>query len=378
MQRRTGCPIAVFLMVLFVRSTHAGTHAPALQVDAKAALLLDADSGQVLYDQNGTGRIAPASLTKLMTVYLAFDALRGGTVRLDEQVSASQQASKMGGSQVFLQTGDRVSVEKLLQGVAIVSGNDATIALAEHIAGFPAAFVARMNAKASELGLSDTQFQNPHGLPAENQYSTARDMARLALHLIQDHPAALQLHSMKNFEYNGIRQQNRNHLLGKDPRVDGLKTGWLEGAGYHIVLTGKEGERRLIAVVLGARNERSRHEIALGLLNYGFKNFHNVYFFRPGDRVKNLPVWKGAEDLLAISVKRPGTVTVRNGAPEPTLTYQLPEKLIAPISEGQKVGEAVITAEGQEIARADLVAMNAVPPGGWMKWILHTLRLPFN
>ena len=313
-----------------------------------------------------------------MTVYLAFDALRGGTVRLDEQVSASQQASKMGGSQVFLQTGDRVSVEKLLQGVAIVSGNDATIALAEHIAGFPAAFVARMNAKASELGLSDTQFQNPHGLPAENQYSTARDMARLALHLIQDHPAALQLHSMKNFEYNGIRQQNRNHLLGKDPRVDGLKTGWLEGAGYHIVLTGKEGERRLIAVVLGARNERSRHEIALGLLNYGFKNFHNVYFFRPGDRVKNLPVWKGAEDLLAISVKRPGTVTVRNGAPEPTLTYQLPEKLIAPISEGQKVGEAVITAEGQEIARADLVAMNAVPPGGWMKWILHTLRLPFN
>ena len=378
MQRWRGWLIAVLLMVLVVRSTHAGTQAPVLQVDAKAALLLDADSGQVLFDQNATVRIVPASLTKLMTVYLAYDALRGGTVRLDEQVSVSQQASKMGGSQVFLQTGDRVSFEKILQGVAIVSGNDATIALAEHMAGFPAAFVARMNAKASELGLSDTQFQNPHGLSAENQYSTARDMARLALYLIQDHPAAVQLHSMKNFEYNGIRQQNRNLLLGKDPRVDGLKTGWLEEAGYHIVLSGKEGERRLIVTVLGARNERSRHEIALRLLNYGFKNFHNVYFFRPGDRVKNLPVWKGAEDLLAISAKRPGIVTVRNGVPEPTLAYQLPEKLIAPISEGQKVGEAVITAEGQETARVDLVAMNAVPRGGLMTWILHSVLLLFN
>jgi D-alanyl-D-alanine carboxypeptidase (penicillin-binding protein 5/6) len=365
-------------MALTVRSAQAGTLAPALQVDAKAALLLDADSGQVLFDQNATVRIVPASLTKLMTVYVAYDALRGGTVRLDEQVSVTQQASKMGGSQVFLRAGDRVSVEKLLQGVAIVSGNDATVALAEHIAGFPAAFVARMNAKASELGLGDTRFQNPHGLPAENQYSTARDMARLTLALIQDHPAALQLHSMKHFEYNGIRQQNRNLLLGKDPRVDGLKTGWLEEAGYHIVLTGKEAERRLIVAVLGARNERSRHEIALRLLNYGFKNFHNVVFFRPGDRVKNLPVWKGTEDLLAISVNRPGIVTVRNGAPEPTLTYQLPEKLIAPFAEGQKVGEAVITAEGQEVARLDLVAMNAVPRGGWMRWMLHSVLLLFN
>jgi D-alanyl-D-alanine carboxypeptidase (penicillin-binding protein 5/6) len=313
-----------------------------------------------------------------MTVYLAYDALREGTVRLDEQVSVTQQASKMGGSQVFLQTGDRVSVEKLLQGVAIVSGNDATIALAEHIAGLPAAFVARMNTKASELGLGDTRFQNPHGLPAENQYSTAHDMARLALFLIQDHPAALQLHAMKHFEYNGIRQQNRNLLLGKDPRVDGLKTGWLEEAGYHIVLTGKERERRLIAAVLGARNERTRHEIALRLLNYGFKNFHNVSFFRPGDRVRNLPVWKGTEDLLAISPKRSGIVTVKNGAPEPALTYQLPEKLVAPISEGQKVGDAVITTEGQEITRVDLVAMHAVPPAGWMKWILHSFLLFFN
>ncbi len=365
-------------MVLSVCSTHAATQAPVLQVDAKAAVLLDADSGQVLYDQNGAMRIAPASLTKLMTVYLAYDTLRAGTVRLDEEVSVSQQASKMGGSQVFLKTGDRVSVEKLLQGVAIVSGNDATIALAEHLAGFPAAFVTRMNTKASELGLGDTRFQNPHGLSADNQYSTARDMARLALHLIHDHPAALELHSMKNFEYNKIRQRNRNLLLGKDPRVDGLKTGWLEEAGYHIVLTGKEGERRLIVVVLGARNERSRHEIAVRLLNYGFKNFHNVVFFRPGDRVKNLPVWKGAEDLLAISAKRPGIVTVRNGAPEPTLAYQLPEKVIAPISEGQKIGEAVITAQDGEVTRTDLVAMSAVPRGGLMRWMLHSFLLLFN
>jgi D-alanyl-D-alanine carboxypeptidase (penicillin-binding protein 5/6) len=284
----------------------------------------------------------------------------------------------MGGSQVFLKTGDRVSFEKLLQGVAVVSGNDATIALVEHLAGFPAAFVTRMNAKASELGLGDTQFQNPHGLSAENQYSTARDTARLALHLIQDHPAALQLHSMKTFEYNGIRQQNRNLLLGKDPRVDGLKTGWLEEAGYHIVLTGKERERRLIVVVLGARNERSRHEIAVRLLNYGFKNFHNVVFFRPGDRVKNLPVWKGTEDLLSVGARGQGIVTVKNGVPDPTIALELPEKVIAPISEGQKIGEAVITAHGGEVTRVDLVALQSVPRGGLMRWILHSFLLLFN
>ncbi|MCH7896293.1 MAG: D-alanyl-D-alanine carboxypeptidase family protein [candidate division NC10 bacterium] len=378
MRRRKGRTVVLSLMVFFVLSTRPGAQASGPQVDAKAAVLLDVASEQILFEQSPTIRVAPASLTKLMTVYLAYDALRRGTVRLDDRVSVSQQASKMGGSQIFLRAGDRISFRGLLQGVAIASGNDATIAIAEHLAGFRAAFVAQMNGKADTLGLSDTRFQNPHGLPAKNQYTTAHDIALLALHLIQDHPAALQLHSIKTFEYNGIKQHNRNRLLWKDRRVDGLKTGWLKEAGFHIVATAREGERRLIAVVLGVRSERTREEIALRLLNYGFNNFHNVQFFNRGDRVKNLPVWKATEDYVGVVAKGPGVVAVKNGIPQPTLAYHFPDEAIAPIPAGKKLGEAIITVEGRELARVDLVAANTVQQAGLMKRLLHSLLLIFN
>ena len=368
---------ALSLILVFVRPTAAETPPPRFQVDAKAAVLLDATSGQILFEQNATTRFPPASLAKLMTIYLAYDALEVGSVRPNDLVSISQHASSMGGSQIFLQAGDRVRFIELLQGLAVASGNDAAIALAEHLAGFRAAFVAQMNAKAKELELNDTRFQNPNGLPVQDQFSTAWDMAFLALHLIRDHPAALQLNSEKTFEYRGIRQHNRNRLLWKDSRVNGLKTGWLEEAGYHIVATAKEDDRQLIAVVLGAGSERGREEIALRLLNYGFKNFHNVQFFAKGDRVKNLPVWKGTDNLIGVVAKEPGTVTIKNGNPQPTLAYQLPEKLIAPIPAGQKVGEALITEEGREITRVDLVAMTTVPQAGFLKRFLHSLLLLF-
>jgi len=380
MRRSRICAISLLLISFFVRPTAAGTPTPGFQVDAKAAVLLDVASGQILFDQNSTTRVVPASLVKLMTVYLAYDALEAGSVRLNELVSISKHASRMGGAQIFLREGDQASFKELLQGLAIASGNDAASALAEHLAGFRAAFVAQMNAKAKELGLMDTRFQNPNGLPVPDQFTTARDMAILALHLIRDHPAALQLHSGKAFEYRGIKQHNRNRLLWKDSRVDGLKTGWLEKAGYHIVATAKEkeGDRRLIAVVLGARSERDREQIALHLLNYGFKNFHNVRFFSKGDRVKNLPVWKGTEDLIAVVAKEPGIVTIKNGSPPPTLAYQFPAKLVAPIPAGLKVGEALITEEDRELARVDLVAMRPVPQAGILKRLLHSLLLIFS
>lgn len=377
MQRLRIWATALSLIMFVARPTAAGTPTSGFQVKAKAAVLLDVASGQVLFKQNPTTRVAPASLAKLMTVYLAYDALEAGSVRLNDLVSISQQASRMGGSQIFLQVGDRVRFKELLQGVAIASGNDAAIALAEHLAGFRAAFVAQMNAKGKELKLMDTQFQNPNGLPARDQFTTARDMGFLALHLIRNHPAALPLHSGKTFEYKGIRQHNRNRLLRKDSRVDGLKTGWLEEAGFHIIATAAEGERRLIAVVLGARSERSREEIALRLLNYGYKNFHNVRFFGKGDRVKNLPIWKGTEDLLGVIAKEPGIVTIKNGSPQPTLAYHFPDKLVAPIPAGQKVGEALITEEDQELVRVDLVAMRAVPEAHFLKRLLHSMLLIF-
>ncbi len=365
-------------MMLFVWSTTTAAQESGLQVDAKAAALLDVASGQFLLEQSSNIRMTPASLTKLMTAYLSYDALRAGTVRPNDSVSISRRASTMGGSQIFLQEGDQISFEDLLRGVAVASGNDAAIALAEHIAGFPAAFVAQMNTKAAELGLNETRFQNPHGLPATDQYTTAHDVALLALHLIRDHPALLQLHSMKEFEYNGIRQWNRNRLLWRDPRVQGLKTGWLEEAGYHIVATATEGERRLITAVLGASSERAREDIALSLLNYGFRNFHNVQFFNKGDRVKNLPVWKGTEDSLGVVATGPGIVTIKNGSPQPTLAYHLPEKLIAPIRVGQRVGDALITAQDRELARVELVAMRAVPEAGLIKHLLHSFLLIFE
>lgn len=380
MRRLRICATTLLFISFFVRPTAAGTHTSGFQVKAKAAVLLDVASGRILFQQDATTRVVPASLVKLMTVYLAYDALGAGSVRLNDRVSISKHASRMGGSQIFLREGDQASFKELLLGVAIASGNDAAIALAEHLAGFRAAFVAQMNAKAKELGLMDTRFQNPNGLPGPDQFTTARDMAFLSRHLIRDHPAALQLHSGKVFEYRGIRQHNRNRLLWKDARVDGLKTGWLEKAGFHIVATAKEkeGDRRLIAVVLGARSERDREEIAVHLINYGFKNFHNVRFFSKGDRVKNLPVWKGTEDLLGVVAKEPGIVTIKNGNPQPTLVYQFPAKLVAPIPAGSKVGEALITEESRELARVDLVAMRAVPQAGFLKRLLHSLLLIFS
>lgn len=377
MQSRRGWSLVICVIVLSVFSTLTEAQDSGFRVDAKAAVLLDVASEQILYDQNATLRIPPASLTKLMTVLLAYDALRDGTVHLDDAINVSQQASKMGGSQIFLERGDRVTFRALLQGVAIASGNDATIAIAEHLAGFPAAFVARMNTKARDLGLSETHFENPHGLSAKDQYTTANDVARLALHLVQNYPSAVELHSLKTFEYNGINQRNRNRLLWKDPRVDGLKTGWLDEAGYHIVATAIEGERRLIAVVMGARNERAREEIALRLLNYGFKNFHHVVFFSKGDRVKNLPVWKGTEDHVGVFAAGPGIVAVKNGTPEPSLAYHLPDKLIAPIPAGQKLGEAVFTAEGRDLVHVDLVVVDPVMQAGLMKRTLHSFLLLF-
>lgn len=377
MQSGKAWSLVLSLIVLLSIVVQARAQTSGFTVDAKAAVLMDATSGQVLFEQNATTRIPPASLTKIMTMYLAYDALQDGTVHLHDPVSVSKEASGMGGSQIFLKPGDRITLRRLLQGVAISSGNDATIAIAEHVAGFPAAFVDKMNAKADKLGLTNTHFQNSHGLSATDQYTTALDVAHLTLHLIQDHPDVLELNSMKSFEYNGITQHNRNRLLWRDSRVNGLKTGWLKEAGYHIAATAHEQERQLIAVVLGARSERVREDIALRLLNYGFKNFHNVQFFSKGERVKNLPVWKGTKDLLGVYANGPGIVAVKNGNPPPTLTYDLPDKLIAPISEGQILGQALIIAEGQEIARIELVAQTPVPQAGLLKRLLHSILLLF-
>ena len=243
-----------------------------LQCDAQSAVLMDGLTGQVLYEQNPNLRIPPASFVKVMTLYVVYDAIRAGQLKMDDMVTVSEKAWRMQGSKMFIKVGERVKVEDLMKGVAIASGNDACIALAEHLSGSEEAFVSKMNEKAKLLGLKDSQFKNSDGMPADGQYITAMDMAILSKRYMEDHPEALVLHSTVEFEYNGIRQGNRNTLLQKNIGVDGLKTGHVEESGYHLTATAKREGQRMIAVVMGCDRVRKRAPEAQKLLEYGFKN----------------------------------------------------------------------------------------------------------
>ena len=237
----------------------------------RAAVLLDANSGQFLYAQNPHQSIPPASLTKVLTLFLTFDAIQQGRVRLDDHVAISRKAWRTGGSKMFVKAGERVPLEELIKGIAVDSGNDASVAVAEYLEGSERAFVAKMNEKLRELNIRDTRIETVHGLPARHQYTTAADMALLARAYIQAHPEALRYHQLTSFTYRNISQHNRNRLLLQDPSVDGLKTGYTRKSGYHLVATARRGDQRLIAVVMDARNRKIREREAMRLLNLGFQ-----------------------------------------------------------------------------------------------------------
>jgi len=288
----------VFLIVL-TSTVLTGSWSGALgevrfQVNAKSAALFDCNTKQFLLEQNGDEKIEPASFTKLMTLYLAQDGLKDGIITLDDQVLVSRKAWTTGGSKMFIEVGKRVRLEDLLKGIAVVSGNDACVALGEHLAGKEEVFVEEMNRKAEKLGLVNTVFKTPHGLSAEGQFTTAHDMALLADHYIKDYPHVLNIHSIIEFTYNNITQPNRNRLLKLDAGVDGLKTGHVETAGYHLIATAQKEARRFIAVVMGAASWDDRENEVLRLLNYGSRNFIIKEVFKKGDIVKSVPV-KGGE-----------------------------------------------------------------------------------
>ena len=264
-----------------------------LRCDAQSAVLMDGLSGQVLFEQNPNLKIPPASFGKVLTLYLAFDALRAGQLKMDDMVTVSERAWRAQGSKMFIKVGERVKVEDLLKGIAISSGNDACIAMAEHLAGSEEVFVSKMNEKAGLLGMKDSQFKNSHGMPAEGQYTTAMDMAILARRYIEDHPEALAFHSTTEYEYNKIRQYNRNTLLQKNIGVDGLKTGHVEDAGYHLAATAKRDGQRMIAVVMGCDKMRKRAQEAEALLDYGFKNFVTVEAVKQGASFGPVKVRRG-------------------------------------------------------------------------------------
>ena len=333
------------------------TTSGSLQCDAQSAVLMDGLTGQVLYEQNPGLRISPASFVKVMTLYVVYDAIRAGQLKTDDMVTVSEKAWRMQGSKMFIKVGERVKVEDLMKGVAIASGNDACIALAEHLSGSEETFVSKMNEKAKLLGLKDSQFKNSHGMPAEDQYTTAMDMAVLSKRYIEDHPEALVLHSTVEFEYNGIRQGNRNTLLQKNIGVDGLKTGHVEESGYHLATTAKRDGQRMIAVVMGCDKVRKRAPEAQKLLEYGFKNFSTVEAVKKGATFGPVKVKRGKLKEVILTAAEDGRVTVAKGKENLVSTVpQLPQFIVDPIQKGQVVAKALIQNEGKLTKEVNLLA----------------------
>jgi D-alanyl-D-alanine carboxypeptidase (penicillin-binding protein 5/6) len=345
-------------------------------VAVESAVLIDANSGEFLYGQNPDERIRPASFVKLMTLFLVFDAIDHGQVLLQDKVWISEKAWRTGGSKMFVRQGDRVPLEELIKGIAVVSGNDACVAVAEFLQGNEQAFVTKMNEKVKELHLENTQFQTVNGWPAKDQYTSARDMALLARAYLQAHPQAVQYHKIKEFTHENIRQKNRNGLLWRDPTVDGLKTGHTENAGFHLLATAKRGDQRFIAVVMEAKSEAIREREALRLLNYGFRNFASVSLFKQGDVLVKLPVWKGTVGEVELAASDSGIVTVPIDL-QADVSWQakVPERLFAPIKSGQDIGEAVIATKEKVFKSVPLVAVQDVPLAGFFRQVIHSAAL---
>ena len=344
------------------------------QLTAQSALLMDGLTGQVLFEKNPQLRMAPASFVKVMTLYLAFDAIRAGQIKKEDMVTVSEKAWRIQGSKMFIKVGERVSVEDLLKGIAIASGNDSCIALAEHMAGSEEAFAAKMNEKGALLGLKDTKFINSHGMPAEGQVTTALDMATLAKRYLEDHPESLVFHSTTEYEHNGIRQGNRNTLLQKNIGVDGLKTGHVEESGYHLLATAKRDGQRMIAVVMGCEKMKQRATEGQTLLEYGFKNFSTVEAVKKGAPFGPVKVRRGKADQLTLAAAEDARVTVGKGKENSVVASpQLPPSVVAPIQKGQSLAKVVIQNDGKMVKEVALIASSDIektwippwPVSGW-------------
>lgn len=342
---------------------------PPFDVDASAAVLLDYDSGQILYSKNGTAERIPASLVKVMTMFVALDQISQGRATLSDTTRVSENAWRMTGSQMFLEVGETVTLEQLLYGIAVVSGNDACVALAEALAGSTEVYVQWMNAKARELGLNMT-FVDVHGLSEDNRI-TAQDMALLVRAYIRAYPDALKYHAERSFSYQPrsqkqpILQYNRNGLLGTFDGADGLKTGHLSAAGYNLVATAKQGERRLIAVVLGGTSERGREAVARELLNYGFRSF-DVVDTRKLTTETTVKVFKGKQRSVGVVAQEPLATIPQGTATALEVSVQL-KNMTAPVAKGENVGMLTIWYEGEVLKQTPLLAAEDVPVGGFWR-----------
>jgi D-alanyl-D-alanine carboxypeptidase (penicillin-binding protein 5/6) len=347
------------------------------QLVGRSWILADLSSGQVLVAEKPDERFEPASLTKLMTAYLVFAALKAKKLALEQQVAVSERAWRAPGSRMFIEPRKAVTVDELIRGMVVQSGNDACIALAEAVAGSEEAFAKMMNAEAERLGMRNSRFSNASGLPDPQHYVTARDLQMLASALINDFPAEYaQYYAQREYRYNGITQMNRNRLLWLDSTVDGVKTGFTEAAGYCLIASSRRGPRRLLTVLLGSTSESMRAQESQKLLNWGFQNFDAVRLYAQGDAVRQIDVWKGARNSLKAGFRKDLVVTVPKGEAAKLKAELLSATpVLAPVAEGGRVGVLRVTLEGKALGEYPVLALEAVPEAGLFGRAWDTLRL---
>ena len=373
-------PLTLVIVQLFANQLWAQGLVPkAPEIPAVAYLLQDHATGRVLAAGGEDLRLAPASLTKMMTAYVVFAELKEGNIALTDQVLISEKAWRTGGSKMFIEVDKRVSVEDLLKGVIVQSGNDASVALAEYIAGDEATFARLMNQYAERMGMTGSNFLNSTGLPDPEHYTTATDLALLATAMIRDFPDLYQWHAIKKFVFNDIEQRNRNKLLWRDDSVDGIKTGYTSDAGYCIVVSAMRDNMRLTSVILGSASEKTRTKESQALINFGFRFFETRELYDAGEAVTRIRVWKGEAEEVALGLGKPLHVTVPRGQFDKLdATVEVDAQVTAPVVKGERRGRVVLKLGDELVAERPLVAMSSVPEGSLIRRLTDNIKLLFH
>ena len=381
MSTRLSCALLT-LVFLFATSAYAQSAMPAPAppiIGAKSYLVVDGTTGHELASLDPDSPLAPASLTKIMTTYVVFKALRQGQIQLDDEVTISERAWRTPGSRMFVEVGTRVTIEDLLMGMIVQSGNDASVALAEHIAGTEGVFAQMMNQYAQQLGMLSSHFLNATGLPAEGHVTTARDLATLARALISEFPDYYARHAVKEFTYNDIKQSNRNSLLWRDPSVDGIKTGHTDDAGYCLVSSAQRDGMRIVSVVLGTSSTRARTDGSQALINYGFRFFETRLLYKAGEEVTTARIWKSENITSRLGVLEDLYITVPRGSYDKLeSTLDIPAIVEAPIAAGQPVAELKISLGADQLLSTPLRALDDNPTGSFWQRTKDSISLWFE
>ena len=380
MSQRFRIALTILVLLLFSNGYAATMPTPAAPIiGARSYLVVDSKTGHEIAALNPDESLAPASLTKIMTTYVVFKALQQGQISLEEEVMVSEKAWRTEGSRMFIEVGTRVTVQDLLLGMIVQSGNDASVALAEHIAGTESVFAEMMNQHAAAIGMLSSNFRNATGLPAEDHRTSARDLATLARAIIEEFPEYYQWHAIKEFTYNDIKQSNRNSLLWRDDSVDGLKTGHTEDAGYCLVASAKRDGMRIVSVVLGTSSTKARADGSQALVNYGFRFFETRLLFKAGEEISTARVWKSANEYSALGVLEDLYITVRRGSYDQLESkLDIPGIVTAPIAAGQPVASLSISLDGEELQNTPLRALDDNPEGSFWQRTKDNISLLFE